>query len=51
MCCTKWIRFGALPITDQLIYQGPDTCNSLVENIFDLHKQVRDSNKPNFFGL
>ena len=42
--------FGALPITDQLIYPGPPTCNSSVTNIFDLHTQVRDSKKPNFWG-
>ena len=49
MCCTKRIRFGGLPITDQLTYKGPDTHNSFVADIFDLQQKLRDSNKPNFW--
>ena len=42
--------FGVFPITDQLTYQGTDTHNTFVADIFDLHRKVRESNKPNFLG-
>ena len=42
--------FGVFPITDQLTYQGPDTHNTFLVDIFDLHRKVRESNKPNFLG-
>ena len=43
-------EFGALPITDHLTYQGPDTYNNPVTDIFDLHRKVRNSKIPNFLG-
>ena len=29
--------FGALPITDQIVYQGPPTNNDPITNILELH--------------
>ena len=39
--------FGALPITNPITYQGP---NSSVVDIIELHRKGRDSQIPNFLG-
>ena len=42
--------FGALSITDQIVYQGPPTNNASVSDILELHSKIRHSRPPNFLG-
>ena len=42
--------FGALPITDQIVYRGLPTNNAPVTNILELHSKIRHSQLPNFWG-
>ena len=39
--------FGALPVTDQIVYQRSPTNNTPVTNILDLHEKIRHSQLPN----
>ena len=42
--------FGALPITDQIVYQGLPKNNASAANILELHSKIRHSQLPNFWG-
>ena len=42
--------FGALPITDQIVYEGPPTNNVPITDILELHSKIRQSQLPNFLG-
>ena len=42
--------FGALPITDQIVYEGPPTTNAPMTDILQVHSKIRQSQLPNFLG-
>ena len=42
--------FGALPITDQILYEGPPTTNAPMSDILQVHSKIRQSQLPNFLG-
>ena len=42
--------FGALPITDQIVYEGPPTTNAPMSDILQAHSKIRQSQLPNFLG-
>ena len=42
--------FGALPITNQIVYEGPPTTNVPMTDILQTHLKIRQSQLPNFLG-
>ena len=43
--------FGVIPLSPQMVYQGPRTNNGFISDILTVHRAVKDSNCPNYVEI